>query len=71
MRIRILEDTAGEFRHYQQGEVIDLTDKQALDLLRRGVAEALELETATIAPPRCEEVRRERDTRPQRKRRKR
>lgn len=68
MRIRILEDTAGEMRHHQQGDVLDLPDRQAMELLRRGVAEGMEPETATISPPRCEEVRRERKTRPERKR---
>ncbi len=71
MKVLMLEDAAGPMRTYQQGYDYDLPDKQALDLLRRGVAEALEPETATIAPPRCEEVRRERHTRPQRKRRER
>lgn len=71
MRIRILEDTAGEFRHYQQGEILDLTDNQALDLLRREVAEAVDLETASITPSSCEEVGKHRGQRPQRKRRKR
>ena len=68
MRVRILEDTAGEFRQLQQGDVIDLTDRQAMELLRREVAEAVDLETASVAPSLSAD---DRTQAPKRKRRKR
>ena len=68
MRVRILEDTAGEFRHYQQGDVIELTDRQAMELLRREVAEAVDLETASVAPSLSAD---DRTQQPKRRRRKR
>jgi hypothetical protein len=68
MRVRILEDTAGEFRHYQQGDVVELTDRQAMELLRREVAEAVDLETASVAPSLSAD---DRTQQPKRRRRKR
>ena len=68
MRVRILEDTPGEFRHHQQGDVVDLTDRQAMELLRREVAEVVDLETASIAPSLSAD---DREQAPKRRRRKR
>jgi hypothetical protein len=68
MRIRMLEDTAGEMRHYQQGEVLDLPTRQAMELLRREVAEAVDLETASVAPSLSAD---DRTQQPKRRRRKR
>jgi hypothetical protein len=51
----------------RRGESVELPDDEAHEYVRRGQAVAVELETASVAPPVCEGHER---TRPKRKRRK-
>lgn len=50
MRVRFLTGIAAKSYSYSAGQEVDLTKEQAIAFVRAGIAESLDIETAT-APP--------------------
>lgn len=50
MQVRLTTDRATATSYQQLGEVVDLPDREALNLIRNGSADPYEAELAMVAP---------------------